>query len=608
MKLYSPSIRKQSIAFGLLSVLWITYLIIRAYYVPITFDEAATFFHFVHRGDMWFFDALPDANNHLVNSLLTYLSYHLFGVSKLALRLPNLISAIIFLYFLFRISLFLKNITLRWVFIISLMFSHYFVEFFAVSRGYGLSMAFLFGVLYHLIKFSETTATRHILFVSLFLLLAEFSNLSILVLSTAIIGYQIIFIIINKNITTRPKIFQTSIITVLQVLPLIFAGAYMFFLKEKGSLYYGDSSGFWSLTVVSLIKMLTGSNLIVMSISIIVLTAFVIISNGYILANSKFRNVFQPYFTFTFLLITSILGILLLASFFGVNDPEDRVAMYFIPLFFGAIIISADKLIEVTKKWGYGLVVIPLLFFPVHFFYVMNLQYVNGYKTEVIPERFYEVVINDKDNQGEFPATIGGYRMRMFCWTYLNFVNGGSQNLIDYQDYPEVQSDYQIVDINENPEWLDYYDVIDTEEVLGRSLLKRKKKNELELISSADLNAKADPSKREYFDLYNCDTDTLIGESLLINIDIDIHSDKTPFHAWVILHINDNDNNTIQYKYIPLDWLQTNWDKGGRHFKHTFLTGKISPNSNSIKIYIWNIDKVTYTLNSSEIELYYIED
>jgi hypothetical protein len=555
---------------------------------------------------MWFFDSLPDANNHFINTFLTYVSYHLFGSSKLALRLPNLLSAIIFLYFLFRTSLFIKNINLRWIFILSIMFSHYFIEFFAVSRGYGLSMAFLFGVMFHLMKFSTNNSIKQILYISLFLFLAEFSNLSILVLSVAIIGYQMIMLLLVDDSRIRSKISRLVIIVVFEVLPLLFASYYMYYLQEKGSLYYGDSSGMWSLTVISLILLMTGSKMIIYSISVIILFVFIVLATLFILIKDGVQKLFKPSFVFSILLFATLCGLLVLGNFFGINNPEDRVALYLIPLFIGAIIMVTDELVEETGKILLIVFALPLLYLPVHFFSVMNLKYVNGYKTEVVPERFYEIVMNDEDNQSEYPATIGGYRMRMFCWTYMNFRNGGSQNLIDYKDYPELQSDYQIVDISEHPEWLDYYDIIDTEDVLGRALLKRKKKLDYKLLNTKIINSTSAISN-EYYRLETLSTDTLIGQSLLINIDIEIHSSAIPFHAWVVVHISDTNNKTLQYKYIPFDWLRTSWKKEGERFKHNFLTGNITHNSGILKIYIWNIDEVDYTIQDAFINLYKIK-
>jgi len=344
------TIKNEKLVYGILGMLWLAYFVTRAYYVPFTFDEAATFFHFVHRGDFWFFTSLPDANNHFINTALTYTSYNTLGSSKLALRLPNLLSAFVFLYYLYRISQVIRNVNIRWMFILSIMFAHYFVEFFAVSRGYGLSMAFLFGAFFHLIRFVSLQTIRDILLISLFLILAEFSNLSIIVLVLAIIGYQILIVLFNPNQLSRKKATKIFLITAMQIIPVIFASYYMFYLQEKGSLYYGDSSGFWDLTVQSLILFVAGKKTLMLSLSVISAFIIQIVIISIIYFKKGLVHLFDKKLVLSMLLFSTIIGVLLLSVLFGVNHPEDRVAMYFIPLFLGSIFFMADELIDMTKK------------------------------------------------------------------------------------------------------------------------------------------------------------------------------------------------------------------------------------------------------------------
>ena len=114
-------------------------------------------------------------------------------------------------------------------------------------------------------------------------------------------------------------------------------------------------------------------------------------------------------------------------------------------------------------------------------------------------------------------------------------------------------------------------------------------------------------SNNEYFRIASLDADTLIGQSLRINIDIDIHSPEIPFHAWVAFQINDINGKNILYKYIPLDWLRTEWKKDNNHFKHSFLTGELPLRSHLIKVYIWNINKGVYTVENTRVNLYLVE-
>ena len=130
------------IAIFIFSLVFI-YLAIRAFMVPLVHDEVATFFHYIQKGEFLPPLAHWDANNHILNSILSYFSYLLFGSSELSLRLSNLIFFPVFFFFVYRISNLLRNSILKWAFFITFVFAHNFIEYFALSRGYGMSMALL---------------------------------------------------------------------------------------------------------------------------------------------------------------------------------------------------------------------------------------------------------------------------------------------------------------------------------------------------------------------------------------------------------------------------------------------------------------------------------
>lgn len=97
------------------------YIIIRAVLIPITYDEAATFFHYVHIGTFWPGEAHWDANNHILNSWLTWLSYTAFGNSEFILRIPNVLAGLLYLTFSQRLSFQIDRKPLRWALFLSLV-------------------------------------------------------------------------------------------------------------------------------------------------------------------------------------------------------------------------------------------------------------------------------------------------------------------------------------------------------------------------------------------------------------------------------------------------------------------------------------------------------
>jgi hypothetical protein len=96
------------IAIGLTALIGV-YIMVRAALVPITYDEAATFFHYVHHGKFLPGDAHWDANNHILNSALTIVSNRFFGDGEFALRLPNVLAGLLFLFCSLRLSMLLTD-------------------------------------------------------------------------------------------------------------------------------------------------------------------------------------------------------------------------------------------------------------------------------------------------------------------------------------------------------------------------------------------------------------------------------------------------------------------------------------------------------------------
>ncbi|MGE0569288.1 MAG: hypothetical protein AB7O73_15220, partial [Bacteroidia bacterium] len=123
------------------SIAFYTIVVLRAKTVPFTHDETATFYYFIQNGHYMPFYAHLDTNNHILNSMLTHWSYQLFGDSKFALRLPNLIFTLFFIYGTYKVSGHLKKNISKIVLILFFFFSYNWVTFFSVSRGYGLSFA-----------------------------------------------------------------------------------------------------------------------------------------------------------------------------------------------------------------------------------------------------------------------------------------------------------------------------------------------------------------------------------------------------------------------------------------------------------------------------------
>jgi hypothetical protein len=120
--------------------------ILRAVRQAITLDEADTYFWFAGREAKWIWYPFP--NNHLLNTLLIWLSTHVFGTSALTVRLPALLGAALYIlvaYFLCRAIT--GRFALQFATLICLVYNPFVLDYFAAARGYSLANAFLLAAL-----------------------------------------------------------------------------------------------------------------------------------------------------------------------------------------------------------------------------------------------------------------------------------------------------------------------------------------------------------------------------------------------------------------------------------------------------------------------------
>ena len=139
----------EKIALSILGLALMSYLILRAIYTPILHDEIATFYYYIQTGIYFPPKAHWDANNHILNSMLSNWSFQVFGSEPWALRLPNVLTFPIYFLFSWKLVEKLQHVGVRWGAFLALVMSHYVFEYFGETRGYGLSMAFLVAGLFY---------------------------------------------------------------------------------------------------------------------------------------------------------------------------------------------------------------------------------------------------------------------------------------------------------------------------------------------------------------------------------------------------------------------------------------------------------------------------
>lgn len=126
----------------------------RAVMVPLTFDEAVTYERTVDASPLAVLD-FRTATNHLLNTLLTRASHAVFGSAVWALRLPSVLAAAGFLAALAAFARRMRHAGIAAAGFVVLATNLYALDYFALSRGYGLVLCTLTAALYALVRWVD---------------------------------------------------------------------------------------------------------------------------------------------------------------------------------------------------------------------------------------------------------------------------------------------------------------------------------------------------------------------------------------------------------------------------------------------------------------------
>ena len=607
----------------ILSLLVFVYLTLRAIYVPLVHDEIATFFYYIQQLD---FNPLkganPDANNHILNSFLAGISHKYLGYSAFSIRFPNLLSFILYAIYVYKIGQFLTKKWTQIAFYVSLLFAVYFVQFFALSRGYGMSMAFLFGAFYYCLTLYQTSSARNLSLGLIFSMLAVFANMSLLPLVLLLAIVMKVLVLRNFKLYNTFKSYLLTVPSILfWLVGIYYAVKISFKMKDEGSLYYGELDGFWDITVKSQLLMLFENDSMIPQILLLMVVLLVLGLFVKLFLSEKLKSIFNRNFFFFYLLIGSIIGIELMAIILHVNYPEDRVGMYLIPLFIGSLCFGVDELKLNKAKF----LLIPLLVFPIHFLVSLNIEKSSLWQVEFIPERFYSEIKNNSLDSG-YSASVGGDGQRIFNYTQKLYSDTMSpkpnmmqlwqktlfdSNLdINLPNHPAQFFDYLVTKPEYVKDLLPLYDSIDYAEFAKFRLYKRKKSAQKEKLREFTTKQKSE-SSAEFIEFYHETFDSCQYDALMLGIKLRLQSLSHPFRARVVAELKYKDGDQIDYQFFQLNWMYDRMEKDNEivqsmifnNLQHYIKNGPLE-----LKVYLWNIKKKPYTLYEAEVDEFRVFD
>ena len=321
------------------------YIIQKAINYPITHDEAGTIFQYVDFKEYTLWNIMfwyhPLGNNHILNTLLTKLSIEIFGMKIWSLRLPNILSFCIFFYYVYQIvkSQFTNNY-LRLAAILLLCCHPFMLDFFALCRGYGMSIAFFMGMIYYLFSFITSKSLKDQVYAMLMGCLASYANftmLNVFVCVYAILMFLNSYHIYKKQLQQKKHIVLSTCILILFfaliIVPIIH-------LKNAGEFQWGGADNFYYSTIFNVLQndiydhYVFKGKTVQTYVYVLIILIFIpfLIQSIQLLLNRKISQ--KVYFFSGVLLCLTIVSSILQHQFLGSAYLTNRTAIQFIPLLF----------------------------------------------------------------------------------------------------------------------------------------------------------------------------------------------------------------------------------------------------------------------------------
>lgn len=419
-----------------LTVALFVYVILRAYTLGFTIDESKTFTILIGE-KQW----ILTANNHWLNTILTYLSYKLFGPSELALRLPNILGFLFYSYYCYKLVVEKSTSIISTIApILFLMLNPLVIDFFSLARGYGLAMAFFSGSLYYFLRFYEDPYSNKALVKGIvFSILTIYANYAFIVSIIALhIGY---LVRIYSTMPAFRSIGKQLLFLTFEAIALLPAVFNLLILKNGNQLYYGGTHNIVKDTLFSLFNNTFPIKLVADQNAAILILISVAIIFGLIIKK-------QNSLKFLLIILFSVLLIpVLLHSTLDMKYPLDRTALYWVVIFGVYFHVLLENLIYIKRKnsvYLTGITIYCISFLVVYgFFCTANVSYCQLWKFDADTRSMLEV-LNEETKSGEkirlgvhvlFEPTINYYKIAK-DYNFIELVTHTQEGVTDKEgDY-----------------------------------------------------------------------------------------------------------------------------------------------------------------------------
>jgi len=309
-----------------------SYVLYRACSVSFTYDEVST----IHMANSEKWANLDhSSNNHFLNILLIKACLLFFDPSDLVYRLPNVLGFTLFLTYAVKIGKLLKP-SAPYFSAILLTSTPFILDFFGLSRGYGLALAFILASIYFLLKYCGENKIKFGIASLLFGILAVFSNFTSF-------NYFVpsLFILFGYTLFSKEKVIsKTLILAVITGAFLYYILPVVFQLKNIGELFFGGRTSLYHDTILSLSQTFAYHKLNISFSNIVFSTLFLIatIFSFVNILSAIRKKCFDIKVVLSVLFFLSLLSPVAQHIIFDTSFPTGRTALLYYPILILALV------------------------------------------------------------------------------------------------------------------------------------------------------------------------------------------------------------------------------------------------------------------------------
>ena len=316
----------------------------------LTVDEAFTYNSFVSQPP---YQALAhyDANNHVLNTLLTILS-GLFGVSELTLRLPSLFGGAIYLLAILWLSEWIFGAGLRTIVsFIALSANPIVLDYLSAARGYSLGLGFEFvAVVLVLMRLSGGQPRRFLN--AAFGVALALSAAGNLVFAIPNLVLLLVFLFLLARTSPGTRLLRTTLEIALSGLAVFGALMYFPLIHANASSFYIGEASFSRSAWILLVRSFNYPSVVWakhLQFPIAIVTAPAILVSLLLLAITIAarkkpwqENRWPVLLVFPATFAGSLAVLVILHLLFGFPFPYERTGLYFIPLITLTVLVAAE--------------------------------------------------------------------------------------------------------------------------------------------------------------------------------------------------------------------------------------------------------------------------